>query len=146
MARDSSSPNEIRAMTALVIVATFLSGAVAGAGAYHWFAPQRGHPHHPHFGPLAELDLSPEQDTEAKAIMERYRPELEAVMRETFPKVRAVHARIDAELRSILNPAQRAKFEAFQRQHPAPDGVHRFGPAGYPPAFLGDGGPGRPPR
>jgi hypothetical protein len=79
--------------------------------------------------------------------MERHRPELEGVLRETFPKVQAVHDRIDAELRAILNDAQRVKFDAWKAQRPArPHGGRPgFGPPGFARPFPG-GGPEGPER
>lgn len=120
MDRDDASVRGIRAMTALVIVGTFLSGALTGAGVYHWLSPHRSHGLHGPGGPppFGELDLSPEQDRKLKAIMDAHRPELEAVLRETFPKVRAVHERIDAELRKELNPEQQQRFDRWKAEHP----------------------------
>jgi hypothetical protein len=114
MAADTNSPNQIRAMTALVIIGTFLSGALTGAGLYHWLRPERFHPpEHRPFGPIAnELQLSPEQERKAEQIMNAHRPELEALLHETFPRVRAVHERIDIELRGILRVDQGARFDA----------------------------------
>jgi Spy/CpxP family protein refolding chaperone len=130
MDRDNASVRGIHAMTALVIVGTFLSGALTGAGVYHWLSPHRSHGLHGPGGPrpFGELNLSPEQDRKLKAIMDAHRPELEAVLRETFPKVRAVHERIDAELRKVLNPEQQKRFDQWKAEHPEHDG--RMGPHG----------------
>jgi Spy/CpxP family protein refolding chaperone len=141
MDRDSASVRGIHAMTALVIVGTFLSGALTGAGVYHWLSPHRSHGLHGPGGPppFGELNLSPEQETRLKVIMEAHRPELEAVLRETFPKVRAVHERIDAELRKVLNPEQQKRFDRWKAEHPEHDGRmggRRGGPHAEP------GGPG----
>jgi hypothetical protein len=142
MARDKSAWSDIRAMTALVIIGTFLSGALTGAGVYHWFVPHRSHPlHHPGAPPLAELGLNAEQESKAKAIMDAHRAELEAILHDTFPKVRAVHERIDNELRAILTVDQRQRFDRWKSEHPE----HR-GPGGSagPDERDGRDGPGGP--
>jgi Spy/CpxP family protein refolding chaperone len=137
MVRDNTSVSGIRAMTALVIVGTFLAGAITGAGVYHWVAPHHGRPPHgPGGPPFGELDLSDEQDAKLHSIMEAHRPELEAVLRETFPKVRAVHEKIDREVRAILTPPQQKRFDRWKADHPdtgrPPDGPG-FGPPHFPP-------------
>jgi Spy/CpxP family protein refolding chaperone len=138
MERDKGTGG-IRAMTALVIIGTFLSGALSGAGMYHWLLPYRSHPlHHPGGPPFAELGLSAEQEAKAKAIMDAHRPELENILHDTFPKVRAVHERIDGELRALLNADQRKRFDQWKVDHPdhhgpGGHGGPHFGPPGFAP-------------
>ena len=102
----------VRLLGALVLVAVFVSGVLVGAGAMRWALP----------GPLGappgamprgfrELDLSAEQRRRAHEVMERHKPELDAILQETFPKVRAVNEQIRAELGELLTPQQRARLE-----------------------------------
>ena len=48
---------------------------------------------------LAGLDLTPEQERTARALMEKRRPEMEAVLRETFPRFEAIRRQFEADLR-----------------------------------------------
>jgi Spy/CpxP family protein refolding chaperone len=133
-------------MTALVIVGTFMAGAVAGAGVYHWVGPHHAHPPHGPGGPFGDLHLNADQQTKFDSIMDAHRPELEAVLRETFPKVRAVHEKIDREVRAILTPEQQQRFDRWKADHPdtgrppMPGGPHEpgFGPHHFPPPDAPD--------
>ena len=78
---------------------------------------------------LAGLDLTPEQEKIARALMEKRRPEMEAVLRETFPRFEAIRRQFEAELRPILTEAQVRKLDAH-RPEPPP------GPAGPPADTL----------
>ena len=131
----ADSPLRIRVMTALVIVGTFVAGAVAGAGVCRWMTPRAGPPPPPMHLPLRELGLSPEQEQQARAIADRHREELESILRGTYPKVRAVNDKIEAELREILTPEQQKKLDEVKERRPPPRG-----PGG--PGFGGPGGPG----
>jgi uncharacterized membrane protein len=137
--------------TALVLLGVFLAGGAAGAGVAHYL---RG-PRHPMRGamlppPLADVGLSPEQAEKARAIYERHRPEIEAVIQESFPRVRAIQDRAEAEVRALLTPEQAVRFDAARvRRPPLPVmGPHGPGPhrAGPPPGMEPPGPPpGEPP-
>jgi uncharacterized membrane protein len=128
----------LRLWTGLLVLAIFLVGAVAGAGAAHWFRPGGPHgrpgPGGPPFPPagaplppgLSGLDLTPEQEKIARALMEKRRPEMEAVLRETFPKFEAIRRQFEADLRPSLTEAQVRKLDAH-RPEPPPG---RTGPPG----------------
>jgi len=140
MRPDDPSPFRIRLMTALVIVGTFVAGVAAGLGLARWIRPPERPP--PPMGlPLGELGLSPEQEAKARAIGERHRAELEAILRDTYPKVRAINEKLDAEVREILTPAQRRRLDEIEARRRPP----RPGPR--PPGREGPPGPGggRPP-
>jgi hypothetical protein len=157
------SPHRIHLLTALLLVGTFAAGVVTGAGVVRWFAPAAPTAVAPPPLPAArlprEIRLTPEQDEKARAIGERYRPELEALAREMRPKVRAVQDRMEGEFLALLTPEQRkqlAEIEERRRHPPRPDAPAGPGgralPPGAPPA-AGEGppppdgrdGPGRPP-
>ncbi len=138
-----ATTRKLRLWTGLAVVAIFLAGAAAGAGAVHLFRPggplgPPGHgagPFPPAGAPLPpalrDLELTAEQEKTARALMDRFRPEMEAVLKETFPRFEAIRQRYEAALRPSLTEAQARKLDA-----------HRPGP---PP---GQGGPpsGAPPR
>lgn len=148
-----TSPRTIRLLTAVLLVFTFGAGTVTGAGLSRWAVSGYGHPdagrsHQGHLGPLPppplflspelldQLGLSGEQREKAILIVERRRPELEAVLRETFPRVRAINQQMEEELRTILTPDQRTRLDQFDAMRPGAI------PGGLPP---GRGGPPLPP-
>lgn len=132
MAETESSPRTVRLMTALLLVGTFAAGTLTGAGLVRFVGPPgpppMGPPGPP--GPLGpfpadELGLSPEQRRQAHAIIERHRPELDAVLRSTFPRVREINDRIERELIEILTPEQRQRLEQIKATRPPPPGPPR---------------------
>jgi hypothetical protein len=78
-----------------------------------------------------ELGLSGDQREKIFVIMERRRPEFDAVMSEMAPRMRAIGDSIDEELRQILTEAQQKKL-AELKERPPPIG---FGP---PPCRPGE--------
>jgi Spy/CpxP family protein refolding chaperone len=145
------TPRQIRVLTALLLFGTFLLGAVAGAGLLQWNRmppPHRGRPVPFLPGPPGALNLTPAQETKAREITERYRPELEAVLRENFPKVKAINDKMERELREILTPEQRKVLDEMKAHRPPlPPGGMPGGmmPPGGPPPGPPLGEPGSPP-
>lgn len=138
--------------TGLVLLGTFLAGAAAGAGVSRALGPPR-HLGGPGAGPgpegrppfPRELELTAAQEAQARAIFERHRPAIDAVIRETFPRVRAAQEEMERELRTILTPAQaRTLDELAARRPPLPPGGP--GAPGGPGGGFHGFGPGGPPR
>ena len=140
----------IHVLSGLLLLGTFLAGGAAGVGlAYALRAP--GHPRPPEPPPFPrqfqELGLSAAQQQQAEAIFARHRPELDAVLQESYPKVRAINERMEAELRAILTPEQAQRLDALKaRRPPHPPHGADFGrgppePGPPPPG----GGPPPPP-
>jgi hypothetical protein len=50
--------------------------------------------------------------------MEKRRPEMEAVLRETFPRFEAIRRQFEAELRPFLTDAQARKLDAHRHELP----------------------------
>ena len=67
---------------------------------------------------LAGLDLTPEQEKTARVLMEKRRPEMEAVLRETFPRFEAIRRQYEADLRPFLTEAQVKKLDAHRPEPP----------------------------
>jgi len=135
-----ASPRRIHLLSAAIVLASFLAGAATGVGFYRWVAPHGPPPRErfslpPHF---AALGLSPEQERQAAAILERHRPEMDALIRESYPRMQAIVERTHDELRQILTPAQRARFEEIEKRRPPREG-HPGGPGG--PGLPPPGGP-----
>lgn len=137
-----SDPRRLHLWTAVVLLAVFLAGGVTGAGLVWATRPRDPRPAGPRPridglpGPLAELGLSPEQVAKARAVVESHRAELQAAVEESFPRVRAVQDRVDAELRALLTPEQAARFDEMRKRRPPLRG----------PGFGGPPPPGEPPR
>lgn len=141
MSDNDKRPLGLRLSAVALLLGIFAAGAFTGAGIYHWAV--RGHgPMGPPgvFGPRGmhrELGLTDAQAKQVDAIMEKYHPELEAVMRESFPRLRSVGDKIDAEIRPLLNDEQRRRFDEMKLHRPAPG--MRASRKGGPPVFGPDG-------
>jgi Heavy-metal resistance len=156
MTNQERTPRQIRLLTALLLFGTFLLGAVAGVGFYRFAAlPMHpgAHPPHPPFlpGPPGALQLTPEQNVKAREITDRYRPKLEALLREGFPRFQALNEEMEKEMRKILTPEQILKLDELKAQRPpmAPGMGRGFGRPleGAPPGegeLPGMPGPGAP--
>jgi uncharacterized membrane protein len=135
-------PGNVRIWAAVVLIAVFIIGAAAGAAVWHMvmgdaFQP----PLPPVMGPipLQALDLSDEQHRAVQKIFEDYKPKLESILQETFPRVRAVKEEIEAEVVQLLTDAQKQKFERLKMERP-------FGPPpGMRPGLGMQPGMGMPP-
>jgi Spy/CpxP family protein refolding chaperone len=135
------SPRQIRLLTALLLFGTFLFGAVAGVGLSQWnhWPPHPPRPHAPFLpGPPGALNLTPVQDAKAHEITERYRPQLEAILRANFPKVQALNEQMERELRALLTPEQTKILDEMKAHRPPipPGGPMPLG-EGPPPGGLG---------
>lgn len=151
MMRLASDPaSRARRRAALALLATFMAGALAGAGVEHLRAaraPQGFPAGLPLPPPFEELDLTATQRDRILEILERRRPEMDAIMAEVLPRMRAVATSVDAEVRGALTPEQREKLDQIRAQRiilPAP----RLCPPGAsscpPPILLGPPGSGPP--
>ncbi len=122
MARSEVPSRRARLLTIVVLVATFAAGTASGVGLCNWMAP-RPPPAPPPMSaplPLHELGLSDEQREKTFRIFEQHRPELEAVLRDTFPKVRAINEQIEKEVREVLTPEQRKLLDELKARRPYP--------------------------
>ena len=138
------SPRQIRLLTALLLFGTFLLGAVAGTGFSRWNHlprhPIRQAPFLP--GPAGALNLTPQQEAKSHEITERYRPQLETILRANFPKVQAINEQMEKELREILTPEQIKILDEMTAHRPAmmPPGGEPFPSGGGSPPPGGENG------
>jgi len=150
MERDEASPKKIRLMSAVLLVVTFAAGTVTGAGVYRWaYNARDAHRPPPHMmsapPPFHELELTPEQRQNVHAVFERHRTEIEAVMRDAFPKVRAINEKIEAEAREFLTPEQRTKLDQIKARRAAHPGPPPGPPPGAPSGMRDQWAPPPPP-
>jgi hypothetical protein len=132
-------PVRIRLLGALVLVGVFAAGAVFGVGLTHWSQPgaPAGHPPRrpPPGGPteamIHELQLDPAQIDALRQIDRVHRPELDAIARETMPRVRDVLDAMERELLPRLRPAQVELLEAWRKRRPPPGMPGPGGPRGF---------------
>ncbi len=143
----ADSPARVRVLGALVLVGVFAAGAVFGVGLTRWSdrggppaPPPRRPP--PPGGPVQamihELRLDPEQIEALERIDRAHRGELDAIARETMPRVRAVLDAMERELEPRLRPEQLELLEAWRKRRPPPP------MPGMGPGRGGPGGPGGP--
>lgn len=140
----------MRLRAVALLAGMFVVGVVTGTGLLRAMGPPPPRPGGPPGQPppgmelYARLGLSPDQMEKAHAVLERHRPELEAIVRDTMPRVRGVQDAVDREVRAFLTPEQAARLEALKRELPPPGlGAPPPGAPGLPP--HGPPPPGMPP-
>jgi hypothetical protein len=143
MKPSDSLPAQLKIKTAAVVIAIFMAGAFTGIGTYRWMERPERPPTPVHFI-LAHLQLTAEQEVKAEEVIERHRPEIEAVFSEGFPKIEAINRKIADEVREFLRPEQREQLDRLLVEPPPMPGFGRgrgrrhFGPR------MGGPGKGRP--
>jgi len=114
------TPGRARRWAVLVVVLAFAAGALAGAGAVHLHhACRTGHgdaASHPLPPPLAALDLTGDQLAKVREVLDRYHPRIQAVMRESWPRLKPVFDEMAVEINVFLTPDQRARFDAERQR------------------------------
>ncbi len=137
-----------RILSIVILLGVFAAGAVFGAGLVRTHAPERGGPPPMPPGPaerlIHHLQLTPAQAEELHRIERAHRDELDRLMKETMPKIRAVMDAVENELRPVLTEEQRTRLDELQRDRPPPPpfgpppfgpppGHHRPPPGHFPP-------------
>ena len=108
-----------RALGGIVLTVTFLAGAAAGAlGLRVW---SRMHDRetlrvNDMSAVLDELRLDPTQRRMADSIVEQSAPRTRALMIELAGRMTNVADSVDAQLRTLLTPAQRTRLDALRRK------------------------------
>jgi hypothetical protein len=128
-------------MAALVLALTFVAGALAGAA---WERVRGAHarPRSSSRGdrPLSAVmqeryGLSDAQTKRVDAILQRRRPRVDSLMSTVRPRLLAAFDSTNQEIRQLLSPAQRVKFDQDrERRRRSLAGTSRPPPAPAPPA------------
>ena len=113
------SESWLRALSGFVLVGVFAAGALFGAAVLRFGGAPRPPPHTPIEAMIHELELDADQIEALHAIAAAHHPQLEAIMRETQPKVRVVLFAIEDELVPRLRPEQRRMLEAWRGRRKA---------------------------
>lgn len=145
-----------RPTAALVVVLLFVSGLVIGVMGTHlyYFYRLRGFegPRGGGVGFIAEaierdLALSPGQARRVEEIVGRARQRAFELRRDTLPRMREIMEEATRDIRAVLTPEQRARFDALRARRGRwlertmlDGGPHGPGPGG--PGFRGPGPPG----
>ncbi len=119
MANEGSVGARVRWVSGIVLLLVFAMGAGFGAGLVR-LVGQRPMLPPPFEASFRGLDLSDEQRSKIRDIEARYRPELEAIVRGIFPRMREVTDKIDAEARTVMTESQQRKFDQLREERPPP--------------------------
>jgi hypothetical protein len=125
------TPCKIRLLGVLVLLVTFSLGTAVGVGVGRWSGPPREPRHPAPFlpGQPGALHLTPAQETKANEITESYRPTLDAVWRDSMPRLQALNEQMEKELREILTPEQRKILDGMKARR-LPPGAESHRPGG----------------
>ena len=129
------SPRRVWLLATAALLLAFIGGALAGAA---WERYQRAHRHETvprerRFGEMLKrrYGLSDDQAARIEAIVRRRRPRVDSLMATVQPQVDAAFDSTRAEIRALLTPGQRAKFDRDQARRRR--SMSRF-PGAHPPS------------
>jgi hypothetical protein len=127
-----------RAMAALLLLAVFLLGGLAGVALDRFvlnpkqpprrhvsrLSPESAHRFSRYLG--KELGLSAQQEAKVDSIVLFRQTETRALAKEVHPRFEALAQQTRADVEQVLTPAQKAKYEQLRARHRAqhpPDSV-----------------------
>jgi len=120
----------LHVLTAFLLIGIYAAGVLTGVAVYRWvslpetagrppWGPPPGPPGPPSMPPeWPLLGFTPEQEAQARIIADKHRPDLEAVIKGTFPTLRAIDKQMEEELRAILRPEQQKKLDQLKAKRP----------------------------
>ena len=117
----SVSKHRTKILAAIVLLATFAAGALVGVIGYREFV-RRMIERHTHdratafvLGRLEKrLDLTPDQTTKIREILDRRHRRMAELRRTIDPKIRAEIEQANKDIAAVLTPEQRAIFEKMK--------------------------------
>lgn len=116
----------------LLLVAALVVGFVVGAGGMllaqrsGWgpFRPRRHGPRGYVAWLTRELELAPAQQDSVRAVLERWRPAMDSLRRETAPRFETLQRGIRSDIRAQLNPEQQRRFSIMTQRYDAQRAGH----------------------
>jgi Spy/CpxP family protein refolding chaperone len=119
------SPRRVWALASMALILAFVAGALAGAAWERLRAPEhRRTPaprtvHEISISMQGRYGLTAQQTRQVETILARRRPRVDSIMASVRPQLRAAFDSTSVEIRAVLTPQQRVKFdrEAAIRRH-----------------------------
>jgi Spy/CpxP family protein refolding chaperone len=65
---------------------------------------------------LNQLNLTPDQEQQIRAILEARRPVTDSLVQRTMPRLAAIHDSVRAQIRAVLTPQQQQQFDELERR------------------------------
>lgn len=113
--------NKTRTAAVVVVIVAFLAGILVGVAGDHFYLIRLFPRHTARFSAdrmaerlAGELELTPQQRTQVQQIIERHRAKIDAIMSNARPQVRGEIDATNADIETVLTPAQRTKFATLR--------------------------------
>lgn len=106
---------QVRAAAAAIFLLGFAGGALALNAYRAWRRPEAQTTQQDRFRQLSErLQLSAEQETQVRKIFDDTRSQLDALRKESEPRVQEIRGQADERLRQSLTPEQWRRFQQMR--------------------------------
>jgi len=123
MKSDLEALGRLRLQAVLLLIVVFVMGALAGAAVMRTVdrlaGSDRPFPEPPPGLPPdleRELTLTPDQEERIAAIFEAARPRSEQILREAWPRLRAITDSVKSEVRQILTADQQKIYDRWSAE------------------------------
>lgn len=118
----SPSSQRMRLLGMGVLIATFMTGGLAGAAVHQAVSAENGvrleprtvRPAQRHEFPYRELDLTPPQQGAVDDVLDRRKEQLDSIWTACGPRTEAVVDSARTEIRALLTPAQRMEMDSMR--------------------------------
>jgi len=115
MDRITKSSWQVRAAAAVIFLLGFAAGALALNAYRGWRGAEAQPSQQDHFRQMSQrLQLSAEQETQVRKIFDDTRSQLDALRKESEPRVQEIRGQADERLRQALTPEQWQKFQQMR--------------------------------
>ena len=117
MDRIRKSSWQVRAAAAVIFLLGFAAGALA-LNAYRAWRDAHAQPtQQDRFKQMSQrLQLSPEQEAQVRQVFDDTRSQLDALRKESEPRVQEIRGRADERLRQALTPEQWQRFQQMREE------------------------------
>ena len=117
MDRITKSSWQVRAAAAVIFLLGFAAGALA-LNAYRAWRDAHAQPtQQDRFRQMSQrLQLSPEQEAQVRQVFDDTRSQLDALRKESEPRVQEIRGRADERLRQALTPEQWQRFQQMREE------------------------------